>query len=139
MGYYCCGTGACLPACLLTHAGYNKDDYLHGITTNPHLSSDRSSHEIRKCGCEVVQLCDVQLAMLLTLIGPIWIYHVVSPAIGAMHSPAAGFMSATPQTISAVTAIYFVKSVTHTKHTTLFRGVSGEDRRDDARINEWEY
>lgn len=39
----------------------------------------------------------LRLATLLTVLGPIWVYHVVSPAIGAMHAQIAGFTPATPQ------------------------------------------
>lgn len=33
---------------------------------------------------------------MLTSLGQACFYHVVSPAIGAMHSPAAGFIAASP-------------------------------------------
>ncbi len=49
----------------------------------------------------------VLLAVMLTFLGPIWIYHVVSPAIGAMHTSDAGSMPATPQPISAMTTVHF--------------------------------
>lgn len=75
----------------------------------------------------------MQLAMLLTFLGPTSIYHVVSPATGAMHSPAAGFTPATPQPTAHMTTIYFTYGTKHRRPTTC-RGGSNEDKRDTGRI-----
>lgn len=75
------------------------------------------------------------LAALLTLLGPIWIYHVVSsPAIGAMHTPQLpGFMPATPHT-GCDKRVFHEKACKNIRNKTTPAEKTGGD---GGRINEW--
>lgn len=51
--------------------------------------------------------------------GPIWVYHVVSLAVGATRTPATGFVPATPQMMCLVFGSHLIlNGVNHTWRAT---------------------
>ena len=96
--------------CSRAHKRMTKDDCLargcnkhtglgyYSFATTPTQKNKRVRRSAAVC-------CAISRAA--NFLGPIWIYHVVCPAIGAMHITAAGSPPATPRPASAVTTVHF--------------------------------
>lgn len=115
---YCCDTGAC--RLIYSHrpsatkaADRAAAEFIHNLPTSSHHNSGKMRLRRR-----AVVRCAVSRAANSNR-GPIWVYHVVSLAVGATQTPATGFVPATPQTMWLLSDSHaFLNRVNHTWRTT---------------------
>lgn len=124
MGHYCYDTGACLPVYSHTpHVQrqlfawhYNKHTPIKSSVL-PQLLQIRVRRRAAVC-CAVSHVAN-------PILGPNWVYHVVSPAVGAMQ-PSHRLHSSHTSTDIGYDNHLFHESVKHTKQT-MFVDVRSED------------